>query len=532
MKRMRWALGTLALAAAAVVLVVGALALGRGRDMRQARLAAPGTDPARISPDYRDTAIPPNISPLNFKVAESGVRFYARARGSQGTVIEILSRSPVVAFPEKSWRRLLESNKGGPLYIDIGIKMPDNAWRRFAPITNRIAGEEIDSHLVYRKIHPAHNTWSSMGIYQRDLRGFQETPVLQNKNFGNDCCHCHSLCDNNPANASLDIRSSKFGNSLLIVSNGAAFKVSGTVGFSAWHPSGRMLASSFNKPRLMLHSTKNDMRDIVDLEGWLGYFFLSNTQVKRIPGLSDENRLFTFPCWSPDGRLLYYCSSPNPLNTPGKTRNANYAEIKFDLMRMPYDIDRDQWGEAETVLAASDTGLSIVQPRLSPDGRWLTCGMCDYGCWPTYHPESDLYVVDLKAGRPSGKFAFRKMEINSTECESWHGWSSNSRWIVFSSKRGNPLFSRPYLAYVDDNGHFQKPFLVPQRDPDFYNSYLKTYTIPTLSKGPFVVNERQLTDAIKTSSHPPLSMPPPRIKAAAEEANRLDPNGADAGKQQ
>jgi hypothetical protein len=125
------------------------------------------------------------------------------------------------------------------------------------------------------------------------------------------------------------------------------------------------------------------------------------------------------------------------------------------------------------------------------------------------------------------------MEINSTECESWHGWSSNSRWIVFSSKRGNPLFSRPYLAYVNESGQFSKPFLVPQRDPSFYDSYLKTYTIPTLATGPFLVDERKLVEAIKTANHPSLSMPARRSEPVrAEEINRLDPHGEDPGKQQ
>lgn len=532
MNRSRWlrwlaALGGLAL------LTLGVVSAGRWRDLRQARRAPPGGGAVRITPDYRGTVIPPNLCPLNFQVAEPGIGFYAEARAGSGPALEVAGRSPVIAFPEAAWRRLLGANAGGQLQITICVQAADHTWQRFAPFTNRIAREAIDTHLIYRKIHPSHNTWSSMGIYQRDLRSFRETPVLENSKFGNDCCHCHALCNNSPATASLDIRSPKFGNSLLIISNQAAFKAPGTVGFSAWHPSGRLLACSFNKPRLMLHGARNDMRDIVELDGWLGYFFLDNPQVRRIPGLSDETRLFTFPAWAPDGRHLYYCSSPNPWHEPGKTRRDHYAEIRFDLMRIPYDPGQDRWGEPEAVLTVRDTGSSIVQPRVSPDGRWLTFGLCDYGCWPTYHPESDLYVIDLRAGRTAGQPAFRKMEINSSECESWHGWSSNSRWLVFSSKRGNPLFSRPYLAYVDENGQFQKPFLVPQRDPAFYGSYLKTYTIPTLATGPITVSQRQLVAAIKTAGQPPLAMPPSRAKsAAAEEASRLDPAGNDPGKQQ
>jgi hypothetical protein len=102
------------------------------------------------------------------------------------------------------------------------------------------------------------------------------------------------------------------------------------------------------------------------------------------------------------------------------------------------------------------------------------------------------------------------MELNSAECESWHSWSSNSRWIVFSSKRGNPMFNRPHLAYVDSNGKCGKPFVVPREDPTFYDSYLKTYTIPVLATGRVEISERRLIEAIvQTNASPLQTIPPP-----------------------
>ncbi len=490
--------------------------------------------PPKIHPDYQGLVIPPNLCPLNFRVEEEGTSFFVRVSNPAARTLEVQSSDPTLSFPEAEWRGLLRASQGQDLRFEVFVKSSKTAWRGFQAFTNHVAPEDVDSYLVYRKIHPSHNTWSTMGIYQRNLQTFEEKPVIENRTFGNDCCHCHSLLENNPNNASLDIRSTKFGNSLLIVSNGVPVKASGNVSFSAWHPNGRMIVSSFNKPRLLLHTVRNDMRDIVELDGWLGYFFLDRLEVKRIPGLEDESRLLTLPAWAPDGKSLYFCSSPNPWIIPGKTRNENHQEIRFDLMRVPYQADTDTWGKPETLLAVADTGLSMVQPRVSPDGRWLTFGMCDSGCWATYHPESDLYIADLQAARTNGRLDYRKMEINSPDCESWHSWSSNSRWIIFSSKRGNPLFSRPHLAYVDAGGHFQKAFVVPQRDPDFYGSYLKTYTIPTLAKSPFQVSERDLAATIKRQGARSLVMPPPRAASQrpAEAVNPLDPVGEDAGKQQ
>ena len=119
----------------------------------------------------------------------------------------------------------------------------------------------------------------------------------------------------------------------------------------------------------------------------------------------------------------------------------------------------------ETVLASADTGLSIAEPRISPDGRWLLFCMSEYGSFPAYQPSSDLYLLDLETGDYHALD-----EVNSPLCESWHSWSSNSRWIAFASKRRDGVFARIYFSYVDETGHAHKPLVLPQRDPTYYRS--------------------------------------------------------------
>jgi hypothetical protein len=266
----------------------------------------------------------------------------------------------------------------------------------------------------------------------------------------------------------------------------------------------------------MLHTARNDMRDIAELEGWIGYFVLGSDTVKKVPGLSDNAHLRTFPFWSPDGGSLYFCSAPNPWTNMATVTATSHTMAKYDLMRISYDLERDRWGEPELILAAAELGLSVAQPRISPDGHWIFfCGI-PYGCWPTYDSTSDIYGIDLVEGRAAGKYTARKLELNSAECESWISWSSNSRWVVFSSKRISPLFNRPHIAYVGPDGHCGKPFILPQKDPEFYDSLLKTFTIPTLSKGPITVPEADLVDAIKHSARRPLTMPTAQVENPAQ----------------
>lgn len=175
-------------------------------------------------------------------------------------------------------------------------------------------------------------------------------------------------------------------------------------------------------------------------------------------------------------------------------------------MCVPYDIDKDSWSQPETVLAASETGMSVSEPRASPDGRYLLFCMSDYGGFPVYQPSSNLYLMELKSGN------YRRLECNSGRGESWHCWSSNSRWIVFSSKRDNGLLARPYFSYIDPEGREHKPFVLPQKDPTFYDTWLKTYNVPELVTGPVTIPQEELLRAIgsgdATTDGSPKAGPP------------------------
>jgi hypothetical protein len=90
----------------------------------------------------------------------------------------------------------------------------------------------------------------------------------------------------------------------------------------------------------------------------------------------------------------------------------------------------------------------------------------------------------------------RRLEINSDRADTWHSWSSNSRWVVFSSKRIDGLFARPHFSYVDEHGTFHKPFVLPQEDPTFYGYCLQTFNVPELMQGPVRVKERDLAETV------------------------------------
>jgi hypothetical protein len=118
---------------------------------------------------------------------------------------------------------------------------------------------------------------------------------------------------------------------------------------------------------------------------------------------------------------------------------------------------------------------------------------CDYGNFPVFQPGSDLYLLDTSSGKCD------KLPVNSDRCESWHCWSSNGRWFVFSSKRRDGLFAKPHFSYFDAGGKAHKPFVLPQRDPDFYESFLMTYNVPELTSEPIEARPKDFARAVRAA---------------------------------
>jgi len=133
--------------------------------------------------------------------------------------------------------------------------------------------------------------------------------------------------------------------------------------------------------------------------------------------------------------------------------------------------------------------------------------MFDYGYFPSWKEESDLYLIDLHASEQNEEFTYRRLEVNSAKSESWHSWSSNSRWIIFSSKRLHGVFTRLFISYVDSSGKAHKPFVMPQKDPRFYESCLRTFNTAELVTTPPRLTGEALAKVFREHNEVPLSVP-------------------------
>jgi len=411
-------------------------------------------------------------------------------------------------IPVRPWRALLAENKGQALSFDLALQGKDGTWTRRTTLTNTIAEQPIDRYLAYRLLKPQYNYFKDIGVYQRDLEGFVESLILHGRSFKDGCLNCHAFLDRDPHRMTLGIRSPVYGVSCLCIEDGSVNKIGTKFGHTSWHPSGKVIAYSAFDVRMFFHTARPDVQDVVEMDSMLAYYRPDQQKVKTVPVLSDPNRLETQPSWSPDGRFLYFASAPKLWTDMKRFPPQRYADLRYDIQRVSYDPVSDTWGPIETVVSSEPMGKSCVFPRVSPDGRFLLFSLCDYGCFPIYLPGTDLYLKDLQSGE------VRRLECNSDYTDSWHTWSGNSRWIVFSSKRPTGRFTHPYSSFIDEKGLASKPFVLPQEDPEFYDSFLYAYNVPELISGPVQVSSRRLIRAVRS----PRAIPVDALTRATPEA--------------
>lgn len=442
-----------------------------------------------LFPDYCDVTVPVSVAPLNFRINGSD-KSHVIISGTKGKVA-IRSKGKV-RIPEKKWRRLLKDHTDAFLTVNVEARM-GKKWTRFRPFTIRIKSDPVDQWIAYRLIAPGYESYSDMGIYQRDLHSFRQKNVITNRFPANTCMNCHSFHNYNPERMMFHIRGDISG-TVLIDGNDVIklnTKVKETIAnciYPYWHPSGEYIAFSVNNISQVFHSVPDKRVEVFDSKSDIVVYDIRNNTIITDTVISSERSFETFPSFSPDGKSLYFCSAVST------SQPENYNKVKYNLCRIDFDPSTGRFGNStDTLVNASSANKSVSFPRVSPDGRYLLYTLSDYGNFSIWHREADLYVIDLESGIVSPADA-----LNSTDTESYHSWSSNSRWVIFSSRRMDGLYTRPYIAYFSEEGSFSKPFMLPQKDPDLYELSLKSFNVPEFIRGEIKKDSRSLIKVIRS----------------------------------
>ena len=475
-----------------------------------------------IYPDYTNVTVPVNIAPLTFQMDGLAAQNSARnskmvARLTAGDMEVIYGGSKVQ--PNKSeWNDLVQSAlKQQPSAITVEVYVESNdQWTRFKPFNIYISPDSIDPYISYRLISPSYVTYEELTINQRCLENYDESVIYDNMLCSEDtkgqCINCHNYQQYNPDRMQFHAREHLGGT--IIAYDGTIRKVNmksdSTLSagvYPTWHPWLPIIVYSTNLTAQSFHTVDPNKIEVFDRESDLIVYDVEKNEVANIENAPDE--LECFPFWASDGKTLYFCSAHFEYNDSidkGQDIIMHYQDVKYQLYKKSFHPETKRFGPRELVYAA-DTVQSCTLPRPSPDGRFLMFTLAPYGIFHIWHHQADLWMLDLQTGE-----ARNIEEINSPDTESYHSWSSNGRWVLFSSRRYDGNFTRPFIAHIDSNGHGSKPFELPSADPDYHRKFLKSYNVPEFMRGPVTIKPQQFADVIKSSSTSQAAEPSAQLK--------------------
>lgn len=452
-----------------------------------------------ITPNCNGATIPPNIAPLNFHIQTSGDEFVTHIYTHKED--EELISGQEVSISADTWKHLLNSAKGDTLFTDIYVRRGDT-WLRFPTIKNPVALESIDPYISYRLIEPSYVDYETLTINQRNLTNFDERIIYDNSSLSNgdngQCINCHS-CQNYNKGGRMQMHVRENLGGTVIVENGRAVKVNLKTAetlspgvYPAWHPTENLIAYSVNSTGQVFHTKDLQKVEVLDFASDIILYDVAKNRVYNVS--NKRNEFETFPTWSPDGKTLYYVSAHfvQQTNNIDAELDSGYKRLKYNIYCRSYDKKTHHFGKQQLVFDASHLSKSASVPRISPDGRYILFSMADYGQFHIWHKSSDLYVFDLKARKLLPLTA-----ANSPYSESFHNWSSNGRWIVFTSRRDDGNYTRVYFSYFDRSGKAHKAFILPQKHSDYYMNLFKSYNVPEFMVNPVTIPRHTLIDAVK-----------------------------------
>ncbi len=198
------------------------------------------------------------------------------------------------------------------------------------------------------------------------------------------------------------------------------------------------------------------------IKGIIGIYDVESEIFSELQGANDPKFVQSNPVWSPDNKKILFARTDAYINETvrkyGKALlNINDVrefkdgnkEFKFDIYSVDFNDGRG--GIPQAMKDASCNGKSNYFPKYSPDGKWIV--YCQAENFMLLQPDSKLYIM-----KSDGTGA-RLMNCNTENMNSWHSWSPNGHWLVFSSKEES-LYTRLYLTHIDENGNDSPPILL------------------------------------------------------------------------
>ncbi len=383
---------------------------------------------------------------------------------------------------EETWGRI----KGHSLERDAevvvtGVNGTDRAAVSSARVRIRTSGDEVGDSLLYREVplpflnavqDPARIRWryGTIDSHSGPPIVLENLPV---------CGNCHSFADNGSVlGLDVDYGNDKGAYGILPVEKHMVMDDGKIITWADYKreddeltfgllsrvsPTGRYVISTVKDrsvfvaiPDLMISQL------FFPIKGILVVYDRETKTFSALPGADDPEYVQTNAVWSPDGKEIVFARAKAYRAERLEQKNSVLVDEKdvpeftvekkpfrYDLYRIPFNEGKG--GTPQPLQGASANGMSNFFPKYSPDGKWIV--FCKAENYMLLQPDSELYIIPAEGG------VARRLRYNTARMNSWHSWSSNSRWLVFSSKVNTP-YTQLFLTHIDENGNDSPPVLL------------------------------------------------------------------------
>lgn len=473
--------------AAACVVAATAVAAGLWWSLRPDPRIAPllaGYQPGReagltVELPFDGTAFPPDLAAPLFKwqaAAKEADTWLLRFGFESGAPpLAFVTEAPVWKPSPATWRRIRKACGSQPATVTLVGAGGATLGKALcsATLTFRISPDPVGAPIFFRDVNlpfsEAVKDPSKIRWRLGSVASAREPPVvLENLPV---CGNCHSFSrDGTVMGMDVDYANDKGSYAVADVAPTTDLTPDSLITWSAYRPEdgrqtfgllsqvspdGRYVIGTVKDRSVFLAMPKLAFSQLFfPIQGILAVYDRQTGSFASLPGADDPAFVQSNPSWSPDGQTVVFARSAayrlrNPVRQDAVLLRQDECNeflkegmtFRYDLTRIPFNGGRG--GTPEPLKGASQNGKSNYFAKFSPDGKWIV--FCQAASFMLLQPDSELFIVPSPGGEA------RRLACNLPSMNSWHSWSPNSRWLVFSSKLGTP-FTRLCLTHIDERG--------------------------------------------------------------------------------
>ncbi|MFH1156604.1 MAG: hypothetical protein V1793_22600 [Pseudomonadota bacterium] len=414
-----------------------------------------------------NTVFPPDSASPCFSWTDSGEAsawVVSITEDSGDTFLTVHCSRPVWNPQEKQWEEIKQRSLGRPAVLTLtsrGHGEKDSIHDRIS-VRFTTSVDPVDAPIFYRDVPLPFRT-ALMAVSTIEWRlGYVSSlssPSLVLTGLPS-CANCHSFpSDGSLLAMDLDYGSDKgsyiisrigtdvdlTGEDLISWSDYRAEDKEATFGLlSQISPDGRYVISTVKDQAVQLPARGIAYSQLFfPIKGILVVYDRQTRRFFPLKGADDPDFVQSNPVWSPDGGWIVFTRAPADKDPMNKKK---YLEpglpFRYDLYRIPFN--NGNGGIPAPLEGASRNGKSNFFPRYSPDGKWIV--FCQAENYMLLQEDSLLYMLPALGGK-----AVRMQCNHEGNMNSWHSFSPNSRWLVFSSKINGP-YTQLWLTHIDPDG--------------------------------------------------------------------------------